>query len=83
METLNTEDCPRCGCWMLTTDSAAASHCFNCGRRPAPVIRRTEYTDLTAIAFTGVVRCTAGAVVHQHVKPPALPVRQTRKAAAR
>lgn len=81
---LNTEDCPRCGCSMVTPgDVVDVWHCLNCGRRAAPALRRDEYTNLTAIAFTGVTRCAFGAVVHEHRKPAPPDRHEHRKATGR
>jgi hypothetical protein len=67
MSKLNTESCPKCGCWMVRSFECNCGElhgycCLNCGRYAAPTLRRDEYADLDE--FTQ--ECKLGPIEHNH-----------------
>lgn len=66
---VNTEDCPRCGCWMAhkfecNCGAVHANCCLNCGRYTAPSLSRDQYVSEEDKRYC--TPCTAGPVEHQH-----------------
>lgn len=71
---VNTEDCPRCGCWVVQHFScncgvAHGDYCLNCGRYAAPALGRGQH--VSAEDKEGIVSCVAGKVLHGHERPTA------------
>jgi len=63
--TLNTVDCPRCGCWLKTLFEGGcgqvhSDYCVNCGRFTS--LPRAEHTE----KCLGDRQCTFGPVMHVH-----------------
>jgi hypothetical protein len=68
---LNTEDCPRCGCWMIRTFKCNCGQmhgniCDNCGRWTSPTLERSEHTELVRFLGIGPNHCKVGPVIHAH-----------------
>lgn len=66
---INTEDCPRCGCWMVhkfecNCGAVHANCCLNCGRYTAPSLSRDQYVSEEDKRYC--TPCTVGPVEHQH-----------------
>ena len=66
---VNTEDCPRCSCWMArkfecNCGAIHANCCLNCGRYTAPSLSRDQYVSEEDKQFCAP--CTAGPVEHAH-----------------
>lgn len=66
---VNTEDCPRCGCFMAehfecNCGAMHGDHCLNCGRYTAPTLTRDQYVSEEDKAY--VTPCTLGPVEHMH-----------------